>query len=67
MSLWSLVLRLWRLYIHRQRKEWDAKEKEMVACRLVELIGRAGAANILGMTVREIFPTRLHPRPMALK
>jgi ParB family transcriptional regulator, chromosome partitioning protein len=46
-------LRAW-IYIHRQRKEWDAKEKEMVAYRLVELIGRAGAANILGITVREL-------------
>src|ERR1051325_10980180 len=45
-------LRVWS-YIHRQRKEWDAKEKEMVACRLVELVGRASAANILGITVRE--------------
>src|SRR6185437_5754863 len=39
---------------HRQRKEWDAKEKEMVAYRLVDLVGRASAANILGMTVREL-------------
>jgi ParB family transcriptional regulator, chromosome partitioning protein len=46
-------LRVW-IYIHRQRKEWDAKEKEMVACRLVELVGRASAANILGLTVREV-------------
>ncbi len=46
-------LRVW-IYIHRQRKEWDAKEKEMVAYRLVELIGRASAANILGITVREL-------------
>ena len=46
-------LRVW-IYIHRQRKEWDAKEKEMVAYRLVELIGRAGAANILGISVREL-------------
>jgi ParB family chromosome partitioning protein len=46
-------LRVW-IYIHRQRKEWDAKEKEMVAYRLVELVGRAGAANILGITVREL-------------
>jgi ParB family transcriptional regulator, chromosome partitioning protein len=46
-------LRVW-IYIHRQRKEWDAKEKEMVACRLVELVGRASAANILGITVREL-------------
>lgn len=46
-------LRVW-IYIHRQRKEWDAKEKEMVAYRLVELVGRAGAASILGVTVREL-------------
>jgi ParB family chromosome partitioning protein len=46
-------LRVW-IYIHRQRKEWDAKEKEMVAYRLVDLVGRASAANILGMTVREL-------------
>ena len=46
-------LRVW-IYIHRQRKEWDAKEKEMVAYRLVELVGRASAANILGITVREL-------------
>jgi len=42
------------IYIHRQRKEWDAKEKEMVAYRLVDLVGRASAANILGITVREL-------------
>jgi len=46
-------LRVW-IYIHRQRKEWDAKEKEMVAYRLVDLMGRAAAANILGITVREL-------------
>lgn len=46
-------LRVW-IYIHRQRKEWDAKEKEMVAYRLVDLIGRASAANILGITVRDL-------------
>jgi len=46
-------LRVW-IYIHRQRKEWDAREKEMVAYRLVELMGRASAANILGITVREL-------------
>ncbi len=43
-------IRVW-VYIHRQRKEWDAKEKEMVAYRLVDLLGRASAANILGTTV----------------
>jgi ParB family chromosome partitioning protein len=46
-------LRVW-IYIHRQRKEWDAKEKEMVAYRLVDMMGRASAANILGVTVREL-------------
>src|SRR5712692_9322255 len=45
--------RVW-IYIHRQRKEWDAKEKEMVAYNLVNLVWRASAANILGITVREL-------------
>src|SRR3984885_13442329 len=47
-------LRVW-IYIHRQRKEWDAKEKEMVAYSLVNMVGRASAANILGVTVRELY------------
>ena len=46
-------LRVW-VYIHRQRREWDAREKEMVAYRLVDLMGRASAANILGITVRAV-------------
>ena len=46
-------LRVW-IYIHRQRKEWNAKEKEMVACGLMGIVGRASAANILGVTVREL-------------
>src|SRR5437667_7833011 len=46
-------LRAW-IYIHRQRREWDAKEKEMVAYRMVDLVGRASAANMLGITVREL-------------
>jgi ParB family chromosome partitioning protein len=46
-------LRVW-IYIHRQRKDWDAKEKEMVAYSLVNMVGRASAANILGVTVREL-------------
>jgi ParB family chromosome partitioning protein len=46
-------LRVW-IYIHRQRKEWDAKEKEMVAYRLVELVGRASASNILGVSLRDL-------------
>jgi ParB family chromosome partitioning protein len=45
--------RVW-IYIHRQRREWDAKEKEMVAYSLVNMVGRASAANILGITVREL-------------
>lgn len=45
--------RVW-IYIHRQRKEWDAKEKEMVAFSLVSMVGRASAANILGITVRDV-------------
>jgi len=46
-------LRVW-IYIHRQRHEWDTKEKEMVAYSLVDMVGRASAANILGITVREL-------------
>lgn len=46
-------LRAW-IYIHRQRREWDAREKEMVAYRLVDLVGPASAANILGITIREL-------------
>lgn len=46
-------LRVW-IYIHRQRKEWDTKEKEMVAYSLVSMVGRASAANILGITVRDL-------------
>lgn len=46
-------LRVW-IYIHRQRKEWDTKEKEMVAYSLVNIVGRASAANILGITVRDL-------------
>ena len=46
-------LRVW-IYIHRQRREWDTKEKEMVAYSLVNMVGRASAANILGITVREV-------------
>jgi len=46
-------LRVW-IYIHRQRKEWDAREKEMVAYRLADLMGRASTASILGITLREL-------------
>ena len=46
-------LRVW-VYIHRQRKEWNRKEKEMVAHSLVNMVGRASASNILGITIREL-------------
>ena len=46
-------LRVW-IYIHRQRKEWDAKEKEMVAYQLIKLVGRTSAADILGVSFREL-------------
>ncbi|MCK9913698.1 ParB N-terminal domain-containing protein [Microbacteriaceae bacterium K1510] len=46
-------LRVW-IYIHRQRKEWDAKEKEMVAYQLIQLVGHTMAANILGISSREL-------------
>jgi ParB family chromosome partitioning protein len=46
-------LRAW-VTIHMQRKEWSAKEKERTANKLVELVHRIKAANILGVTVREV-------------
>ena len=46
-------LRVW-VFIHRQRKEWDTREKESVAYALVDLVGRASASDILGVSVREI-------------
>jgi ParB family chromosome partitioning protein len=46
-------LRVW-IYIHRQRKEWDAKEKEMVAYQLIKLVGKTSAADILGISMREL-------------
>lgn len=45
-------LQTW-VYIQRQRKQWEA-EKEMVAYRLVDLMGRASAANVLEITLREL-------------
>jgi len=45
--------RVW-IYIHRQGREWDTKEKEMVGYSLVNMVGRASAADILGITVREL-------------
>jgi ParB family chromosome partitioning protein len=46
-------LRVW-VYIHRQRKEWSAREKESVAHQLVRHMGKAAAADILGTSVREV-------------
>jgi ParB family chromosome partitioning protein len=46
-------LRAW-VTIHMQRKEWSAKEKERTAHKLIQLVGRIKAANILGVTVREV-------------
>ena len=46
-------LRVW-IYIHRQRKEWDAKEKEMVAYQLIKLVGRNTTADFLGISLREL-------------
>src|SRR5438034_711921 len=53
------VLRTYRTKIDiddivRQRREWYAREKGMVAYRLVDLVGRASAANILGISLREL-------------
>lgn len=46
-------LRAW-VYIHQQRKEWTAKEKERTAYKLIQIVGRVSAASILGISVREV-------------
>ena len=46
-------LRIW-VHKHRQRKEWSARDKENVANQLVRHLGKAVAADILGMSVREV-------------
>jgi ParB family chromosome partitioning protein len=46
-------LRVW-VHIQKRQREWDAKEKEMVAAQLVKQIGPAGAASILELSVKEI-------------
>lgn len=46
-------LRAW-VYIHQQRKDWTVKEKERTAYKLIQIIGRVSAANILGIKVREV-------------
>ena len=48
--------RVW-VYIHRQRKEWTRREKEMVAYSLVKHMDRARAAAVLGISVRELDKT----------
>ena len=48
--------RVW-VYIHRQRKEWTRREKEMVAYSLVMHMDRARAAAVLGISVRELDKT----------
>jgi ParB family chromosome partitioning protein len=45
--------RVW-VYIHRQRKEWSRREKEGAAFNLARFMDRARAANILGISVREL-------------
>jgi ParB family chromosome partitioning protein len=46
-------LRAW-VTIHMQRQDWSLKEKERTAFRLIELVGRVKAANILGITVKAV-------------
>ena len=46
-------LRVW-IHINSQRREWDTKEREMVAFSLVNIVGRASAANMLNVTVRDL-------------
>jgi ParB family chromosome partitioning protein len=46
-------LRIW-VHIHRQRKDWDLKEKERTAYRLLEVMSQAEAAMVLGVSVKEL-------------
>ena len=46
-------LQLW-VVLHHQRREWAAGDKEHVAHQLYEYYGRPVAADILGMTLREL-------------
>jgi ParB family transcriptional regulator, chromosome partitioning protein len=58
------------IYTHHQGKEWGAGERELVARRLVDFVGQARAANILGITGPEleqlVETSRLWPRSPAL-
>lgn len=42
------------VFIHRQRREWPEMVKEGVAFGLTELVGKAKAAELLGVTLQEI-------------
>lgn len=42
------------VFIHRQRREWPMLVKEGVAYKLTELVGRAKAADLLGVTLPEV-------------
>ena len=46
-------LRIW-VSIHRQRKDWSAKEKEAVAYDLVKSVGLEEAQAILGVSMTEV-------------
>lgn len=46
-------LRIW-VSIHRQRKDWSAKEKEAVAYNLVKSVGIEEAQAILGVSMTEV-------------
>lgn len=46
-------LRIW-VSIHRQRKDWSAKEKEAVAYQLVKIVGIEEAQAILGVSMTEV-------------
>lgn len=46
-------LRVW-VHRHRQRKEWSARDKENVANQLVKHVGKAVAADILGVSTRDV-------------
>jgi len=42
------------VFIHRQRREWPEMVKEGVAFGLTELVGKAKAAELLGVTLQEV-------------
>lgn len=46
-------LRVW-VHRHRQRKEWSARDKQNVANQLVKHLGKAVAADILGVSLRDV-------------